>query len=72
VLSPLEIIRSATTVGARVLRKEGKLGCLRPDAVADLLVVDGNPLKDIGLLAAPEKSLLAIMKGGRFHRNRLR
>jgi imidazolonepropionase-like amidohydrolase len=72
VLSPLEIIRSATTVGARVLRKEGKLGCLRPDAVADLLVVDGNPLKDISLLQAPEKSLLAIMKGGRFHRNRLR
>src|SRR6059036_3440039 len=47
VLSPLEIIRSATLVGARVLRKEGKLGCLRPDALADLLVVDGNPLKDI-------------------------
>ena len=72
VLSPLEIVRSATSVGARVLRKEGKLGCLRPDAVADLLVIDGNPLKDIGLLQAPEKSLLAIMKGGRFHRNRLR
>jgi imidazolonepropionase-like amidohydrolase len=72
VLSPLEIIRSATSVGARVLRKEGKLGCLRPEAFADLLVVDGNPLKDIGVLAAPEKSLVAIMKGGRFFRNRLR
>jgi imidazolonepropionase-like amidohydrolase len=72
VLSPLEIIRSATSVGARVVRREGKLGCLRPDAFADLLVVDGNPLKDISLLQAPEKSLLAIMKGGRFHRNRLR
>jgi len=72
VLSALEIVRSATLVGARVLRKEGKLGCLRPDALADLLVVDGNPLKDISLLQAPEKSLLAIMKGGRFHRNRLR
>ena len=72
VLSPLEIIRSATTVGARVLRKEGKLGCLRPDAIADVLVVDGNPLKDLGLLQSPEKSLVAIMKSGRFHRNRLR
>jgi imidazolonepropionase-like amidohydrolase len=72
VLSPLEIIRSATTVGARVLRKERKLGCLRADAIADVLVVDGNPLKDIGLLQSPEKSLVAIMKAGRFHRNRLR
>jgi imidazolonepropionase-like amidohydrolase len=71
VLSPIEIIRSATSVGARVLRREGKLGCLRADAFADLLVVDGNPLKDIGVLQSPEKSLVAIMKAGRFHRNRI-
>jgi imidazolonepropionase-like amidohydrolase len=71
VLSPLEIIRSATLIGARVLRMEGKLGCLRPGAFADLIVVDGNPLKDLGLLQTPERSLLAIVKGGRFHRNRL-
>src|SRR5205807_686421 len=72
VLSSIEIIRSATSVGARVLRREGKLGCLRADGFADLVVVDGNPLKDISVLQAPEKSLLAIMKGGRFYRNRLR
>jgi len=72
VLSPMEIIRSATSVGARVLRREGKLGCLRAEALADLLVVDGNPLKDISVLQSPEKSLLAILKGGRFYRNRLR
>ncbi len=72
VVSPLEVIRSATLIGARVLRMEGKLGCLRPGALADLLVVDGNPLKDIGLLETPDRSLVAIMKGGRFHRNRLR
>jgi imidazolonepropionase-like amidohydrolase len=72
VLSPIEIIRSATLVGARVLRREGKLGCLREGAVADLLVVDGDPLKDISVLQSPQRSLLAIMKAGRFHRNRLR
>ena len=71
VLSPLEIIRSATLVGARVLRQEGKLGCLRPGAFADLIVVDGDPLQDLALLEKPDRSLLAIMKGGRFHRNRL-
>ncbi len=72
VLSPLEIIRSATLIGARVLRMEGKLGCLRPGAFADLIVIDGNPLKDLGLLQTPDSSLLAIMKGGRLYRNRLR
>jgi imidazolonepropionase-like amidohydrolase len=71
VLSPLEIIRSATLVGARVLRQEGKLGCLRPGAFADLLLVDGDPLENLALLEAPERSLLAILKGGRFHRNRI-
>ena len=71
VVSPLEIIRSATLVGARVVRREGKLGCLRPGALADLLVIDGNPLKDLGLFEKPDRSLLAIMKGGRFHKNRL-
>jgi imidazolonepropionase-like amidohydrolase len=71
VVSPLEIIRSATLIGARVLRMEGKLGCLRPGALADLIVIDGNPLKDLGLFQTPEKSLLAIVKGGRFHKNRL-
>jgi imidazolonepropionase-like amidohydrolase len=71
VLSPAEIIRSATTIGAQVVRMEGKLGCLKPDAFADLLVVDGNPLKDLKLLQEQGLHLSAIMKGGRFHKNRL-
>ena len=37
VLSPAEIIRSATTIGAQVMRMEGKIGCLKPGAFADLL-----------------------------------
>jgi imidazolonepropionase-like amidohydrolase len=71
-MSPLEIIRSATLVGAKVVRQQGKLGCLRPGAFADLLVIDGNPLKDLGLFETPEKSFVAIMKAGKFHQNRLR
>ena len=71
VLSPIEIIRSATTIGAQVVRMEGKLGCLKPDAFADLLVVDGNPLKDLKLFQEQGKHLSVIMKGGRFHKNRL-
>jgi imidazolonepropionase-like amidohydrolase len=71
VLSPAEIIRSATTIGAQVVRMEDKLGCLKADAFADLLVVDGNPLKDLKLLQEQGQHLSAIMKGGRFHKNRL-
>jgi imidazolonepropionase-like amidohydrolase len=71
VLSPAEIIRSATTIGAKVTRMEGKLGCLKAGAFADLLVVDGDPLKDLKLLAGQGQHLSVIMKAGRFHKNRL-
>jgi imidazolonepropionase-like amidohydrolase len=71
VLSPAEIIRSATTIGAQVARMEGKIGCLKASAFADLLIVDGNPLKNLNLLQEQGRHLAAIMKGGRFHKNRL-
>jgi imidazolonepropionase-like amidohydrolase len=71
VLSPAEIIRSATTIGAQVVRMEGRLGCLKAGAFADLLVVDGNPLKDLALLGDQGKHLSLIMKAGALHKNRL-
>jgi imidazolonepropionase-like amidohydrolase len=69
VLSPLDIIRSATTVGAQVVRMEGKLGTLAAGALADILVVDGDPLKDLGVLQHQGRHLPVIMKGGAFHKN---
>ena len=71
VLPPAEIIRSATTIGAEVVRMTDRLGCLKPGAFADLLVVDGNPLNDLTLLQGQGRHLSVIMKGGRFHKNRL-
>jgi imidazolonepropionase-like amidohydrolase len=71
VLSSMEIIRSATLTGAQVVRQEGKLGCLRPGAFADLIVVDGKPLDNLGLFLGQGENLSAIMKGGKFHKNRL-
>ncbi|MFZ4530787.1 MAG: amidohydrolase family protein [Alsobacter sp.] len=71
VLSPLDIIRSATTVGAQVVRMEGKLGTLAAGALADILLVDGDPLKDLGVLQHQGRHLPVIMKGGAFHKNRL-
>lgn len=49
----------------------GRLGCVAPDAHADLIVVDGDPLKDIGLLAAEGRNLDLIMRGGEVIKNRL-
>jgi imidazolonepropionase-like amidohydrolase len=71
VQSPAEIIRSATMIGAQIVRMEGKIGCLKPGAFADLLVVDGNPLRDLKLFQGEGQHLSVIMKGGRFYKNRL-
>jgi imidazolonepropionase-like amidohydrolase len=71
VMSAIEIIRAATTIGARIVRQEGKLGTLKAGAYADLLLIDGDPLKNLGLFQEQGKHLAAIMKGGRFHKNRL-
>src|SRR5882724_2871012 len=71
VVSPIEIIRSATTIGAEVLRMPGKVGTLQPGAFSDAIVVDGNPLKDLALLGDQGKHLSMIMKAGHLHKNRL-
>jgi imidazolonepropionase-like amidohydrolase len=71
VLAPAEVIRSATVVNAGILNRPGELGVIAAGAYADLLVVDGDPLSNLALLAEPEKSLLAIVKGGRFVVDRL-
>jgi imidazolonepropionase-like amidohydrolase len=71
VLSPIEIIRQATLVGAEILRVPGKLGVVKPGAYADLLVVDGDPIKKLELLTGQGENLSVIMKAGRFHKNRL-
>ncbi|MBS1106651.1 MAG: amidohydrolase [Deltaproteobacteria bacterium] len=71
VLSSAEILRSATLVNAALLRREGELGVVAAGALADLLVVDGDPLADVTLLAEPGKNLSAVMKGGEFALDRL-
>ena len=70
-MSPPEIIRSATLVNAAILRHEGRLGELVPGAFADLLVVDGDPYRDLGVFRSDGGKLDAIMANGVFVRNRL-
>jgi imidazolonepropionase-like amidohydrolase len=66
VMSPQEIIRSATLVGAEIVRQEKKLGEIVPGAFADLLVVDGNPYADLGVFRNDGSRLAVIMANGRF------
>ena len=70
-VSPIEILRSATTIPAQILRLDGKVGTLMPGAWADLLLVDGNPLKDLTQLEDQGRHLAVIMQAGRFHKRRL-
>jgi imidazolonepropionase-like amidohydrolase len=68
---PADLIRSATTTAARLLDLDGEVGVVAPGALADLLVVDGNPLADIRVLTTPERSLKLIMKNGAVYKNEL-
>jgi imidazolonepropionase-like amidohydrolase len=68
---PVDVIRSATSVNAEILQQAGRLGCIRPGALADVIVCEGDPLKDVSLLSRPDETLSMIMQGGRLHRNAL-
>lgn len=71
VFTPLEILRQATSVGAEVLMQSDSLGCIKPGACADIIVVDGNPLEDIGLLSQDGRALRVIMRDGELVKNEL-
>jgi imidazolonepropionase-like amidohydrolase len=76
--SPAEILTMATSTNAQLLQLSGKrnpypgkLGVVEEGALADLLLVDGNPLEDITLLADPEQNFAVIMKDGTIFKNKL-
>ena len=70
VLPAQEVIASALGVAGRLLRMEERIGILEPGAYADLLLLDGDPLSDLKVLADPAR-MPVIMQGGHFVRNRL-
>ena len=71
VFKPVELLRQATSVNAELMMLESKIGCVAEGAFADLLVVDGDPLKDINLIAADGKKLKAIVRNGEVVKNSL-
>jgi imidazolonepropionase-like amidohydrolase len=76
--SPVEILKMATAVNAELLAMSGprnpypgKLGVIEEGALADLILVDGDPIADLKLIANPETNFVLIMKDGRVFKNTL-
>ena len=70
-----DILKMATSVNAELLTMsgprnpyQGKLGVIE---LADLLVIDGNPIDDIALVADPDKNFMIIMKDGKMYKDTL-
>ncbi|KAJ7620175.1 hypothetical protein FB45DRAFT_1062542 [Roridomyces roridus] len=62
-MTPMQAIRSATAYGGELMLHPEELGKVQPGAYADLILVDGNPLEDIGVLSKREKMDVIIMNG---------
>lgn len=69
--TPIDVLRSATSINAELLQKSGEIGCIAPGAYADILVLDGNPLNDLTLFQNADKNIPVVMKNGEFVRNNL-
>jgi imidazolonepropionase-like amidohydrolase len=76
--TPAEALKMATADNGELMALSGfinpypgKLGVVEEGALADLLLVDGNPLEDINLVANPDKNFVVIMKDGRIYKNAL-
>jgi len=75
--TPAEVLAQATSESAKVIRmagnrnRHGNFGEIREGWVADLLLINGEPLEDISVLRDPENNLALIMKGGEVVKNRL-
>jgi len=68
ILSSHEILVSATSLAAKILNEEGRLGVVAPGALADLVAVDGDPLRDVRILNQGGRNIPMVMKGGQFHK----
>lgn len=71
VLPAIDILRSACAINAEILGQEGKLGCVKEGAFADLLLVNQNPLADVTVLGGTGEQLAVIMKDGAIYKNNL-
>ena len=70
VMKPMEVLLSATKVNAELFRMSDKIGSVEPGKYADLIVVTGNPLKNLRVFQNQD-NLRVIMKGGALYKQTL-
>jgi imidazolonepropionase-like amidohydrolase len=70
VMTPMEVLLSATKVNAELFRMSDKIGTVQPGKYADLIVVAGNPLENLRVFQNTD-NLTVIMKGGRLYKRTL-
>ena len=77
--TPAEVLKMATADNAELLALSGlrnpyagKLGVIEEGALADLLLVEGNPIENISLIADPSKNFVLIMKDGKIYKNTIK
>ncbi len=64
VQKPIEVLKSATSINAEIVQMENKLGVIKENALADLIIIKGNPLNDLSIFMNSKENLLFLMKGG--------
>jgi len=64
--TPMEAILAATKLGGEIMMRSHELGQIKPGYLADLLLVDGDPVQDVGVLADP-KRFRTIIQNGQMH-----
>lgn len=69
--SPAQILHSATRINAEILRQADQLGAIKTGAIADLLLLDRNPLEDLSVLQDQGQHMPVIVKDGNVIKNRL-
>ncbi|WP_238913601.1 metal-dependent hydrolase family protein [Achromobacter insolitus] len=62
-MTPAEALMSATRLGGEIMQRPDELGMLRPGYLADVVMVDGDPLKDLSLLVDPDRIVLVMKEG---------
>ncbi|MEO0999817.1 MAG: amidohydrolase family protein, partial [Pseudomonadota bacterium] len=67
----VEVLKSATSVNAEIVQQAGELGMIAPGALADLILIDGDPLADPAILTHSAKTVALVMLGGRVRRRRM-
>jgi imidazolonepropionase-like amidohydrolase len=72
VSTPLEVLRSATSINAELLQRSDQLGCIKPGALADIVVLDFDPMKDLTPFIHAEQRIPLVMKNGEIVRNELK